>query len=207
MDSEGDALAALSTSAVESAYNSLRLACEVHTTTLDQQRQALPASASCAVGETMATVRARVDALKQQLSTELEADWRDESDGAYTNWMASAAHARPADGGMAAVAVTAGGVAPTPTLASSNVDACVGLSAAREARMAEAEATLRTCEKRLEALRSTRSDAATSLSHPSLATGTGGTEKAGSAVAAERALKELDSTAAFELEQVQLVGR
>ena len=105
---------------------------------------------------------------------------------------------------------------PETELRTSSVDACAGLRVAREARAKDAEHTLQTFERRIEALRATRSEGTDGTSG---ALDVGGLRMgpmdAGSAsvdhdeavvhdpevAAAERALRELETSAAFEFEQ------
>ena len=209
---------------VESAQRALRVACEPHTATLSQQRQALPASAASDVDAAMAAARARVNALGLQLGAELEqlaassrafanapnGGANDDSTstlaGSHLNLpCACDVVAAEAAAGVAAGVAAGAAVAGSALLATSAVDACAALGEAREARALEVEATLRACEKRLGALRSTRCDAAASLANTTRdATLPAVGEQGGSSTevaAADKALRELNSSAAFELEQ------
>ena len=98
-------------------------------------------------------------------------------------------------------------------------DVCSSLRAAREARARDVDQALRACEKRLEALRATRLDASTNpppVGEMELCATEGadarathelsGTPLSADVAAADRALRDLDSSAAFELEQAYWRG-
>eukprot|EP00900_Chrysochromulina_parva_P000851 jgi/Chrpa1/10767/Chrysochromulina_OHIO_Genome00021842-RA len=189
----GGSVAQLAAAEVEAAENAFRAASEVWTATLGQQREALPSSAARLVNQVLGDARARVESVSQQLRAELE----HAGSRGRAFW--------PAEPVSTSDEATAPGSAKTATmLTKSAVDACAALGEARDARVLEVEATLRACEKRLDALRSTRHEASASLGgNTILPKVSSDTDEPSSAevVAADKALKDLDSSAAFELEQ------
>lgn len=189
----GGSVAQLAAAEVEAAENAFRAASEVWTATLGQQREALPSSAARLVNQVLGDARARVESVSQQLRAELE----HAGSRGRAFW--------PAEPVSTSDEATAPGSAKSATmLTKSAVDACAALGEARDARVLEVEATLRACEKRLDALRSTRHEASASLGgNTILPTVSSDTDEPSSAevVAADKALKDLDSSAAFELEQ------
>ena len=80
------------------------------------------------------------------------------------------------------------------------VDECAALREAREARSKEVDALLRKHERRAEALRGTRMDKIPTDGQDGMGESRGGPSCA-ALVAAEKGLREVDSAAAFELEQ------
>ena len=88
----------------------------------------------------------------------------------------------------------------TGDFVTSAVGACVALCEAREARSKEVDALLRKHDRRVEALRGTRIDQI-STDDPDGMNGSGAGPASAALVAAEKGLREVDSAAAFELEQ------
>ena len=82
-------------------------------------------------------------------------------------------------------------------LVASSVDACAALREARKARVKEVEQLVKTYEKRVDALRATRLDEVPSGG----ASGGGDGNVQAELQAVEKGLKEVESAAAFELEQ------
>ncbi len=201
----GGSVAQVAAAEVEAAEKAFRVACEVLTATLEQQREALSASAAHIVNEAMGSARARVHLVFHQLGAMVD------HAGSSTRAFAAPAVRLDEDSATSGDVTAAGSAESSTMLATGTVDACAALSDARDARMLEVEATLRACEKRIDALRSTRLEASASLigsSNGIFAAGSSATEAAGTGqptfaevMAADKALKELDTSAAFELEQ------
>lgn len=174
----------------ESAEQALQQAIAPHVESLGKLRAALPRSALLRVDESTLVARERLQLVTRQLeesnASSVSASTIPGTDDAS---LANLAHCR----------------------CLSSVDACTALAQAREIRVLEAEATLRACQRRIDSLRSTKVEAEASLAgvqrtctSRSIRDSTSemhGPASSREVVAADRALKELDSTAAFELEQ------
>ena len=175
---------------VAEAMQTLRATCAQHTASVATQREALSSAAARAVQETIGIARERYGEASQQLGAEIAVEEDGDGAGGESAVDMLAAEAARHHRGRA----TLGG----RLLATSAVDACAALREAREACQKEAEQIVRKFDKRVEALRTTTLDELPST-WVKEATREGSAHTA--LAEAEKGLRDVDSAAAFELEQ------